>query len=503
LPGVNVAFLEAEPLIARLKERAQALPASHPRVLEVGLFGSLVRGDYAPGSDADLLAILEADPRRLVDRIPELLEGFGGLGSAVDVFPYTAAEIEAMKDAGFSKPPWPGVRCWRGGWTRREVAMAEDARLMSRWRQVHAGLGWLWGVLAVVWVWPAGGQTLPLERIKLPPGFRIEVYAGGVANARSLALSPNGTVFVGTRQEGKVYAVVDRDGDRRADQVITIAEGLNMPNGVAFRDGALYVAEVSRVLRFDGIEARLNNPPKPVVVTDALPRDRHHGWKFIAFGPDGWLYVPVGAPCNICERDPDRYAVIMRLRPDGTGLQTFARGIRNTVGFDWHPQTRELWFTDNGRDWMGDDLPPDELNRAPRPGLHFGYPYCHGGTIPDPEFGDKRACAEFVPPVQNLGPHVAALGMRFYTGTMFPPAYRQQIFIAEHGSWNRSTPIGYRVTLVRLDGDRAVSYEVFAEGWLQGSRAWGRPVDVLVMPDGALLVSDDRAGVIYRISYRG
>jgi glucose/arabinose dehydrogenase len=345
--------------------------------------------------------------------------------------------------------------------------------------------------------------ALPLEHIKLPPGFEISIYASGVENARSMALGSQGTLFVGSRSAGSVYAIVDRNGDYQADEVIKLARGLNSPNGVAFRDGALYVAEVSRVLRFDAIESRLNGSSQPAVVNDTFPRDGHHGWKFIAFGPDGRLYVPVGAPCNICDRNPDRYAVIMRMRPDGTQLEIFARGIRNTVGFDWHPTTRELWFTDNGRDWLGDDQPPDELNRAPQPGMHFGYPYCHGTNLRDPEFGARRQCSEFTPPVQNLGPHVAALGMRFYTGTMFPEAYRQQIFIAEHGSWNRSTPIGYRVMLVRLEGDRAVSYEPFAEGWLQGSRAWGRPVDLLLLPDGSLLVSDDRADVIYRIRYKG
>ncbi|MCS6804486.1 MAG: sorbosone dehydrogenase family protein [Acidobacteriota bacterium] len=345
-------------------------------------------------------------------------------------------------------------------------------------------------------------QELPLEKIKLPPGFRISVYAGNVPNARAMALGKNGTLFVGSRSAGKVYAVIDRDKDQKADEVITLARGLNMPSGVAFRDESLYVAEVNRVLRFDQIESKLSNPGAPVVVNDSFPKDRHHGWKFIGFGPDGMLYVPVGAPCNICERDDPRYASIMRMKPDGTGLEIFARGVRNTVGFDWHPQTNELWFTDNGRDMLGDDIPPDELNRAPQPGLHFGYPYCHGGTIPDPEFGSKRRCDEFVAPAINLGPHVAAIGMRFYTGSMFPEEYRQQIFIAEHGSWNRSTPIGYRVTLVRLKDNRAISYEPFAEGWLQGGRAWGRPADVLVMPDGALLVSDDSAGVIYRISYQ-
>jgi glucose/arabinose dehydrogenase len=278
-----------------------------------------------------------------------------------------------------------------------------------------------------------------------------------------------------------------------------------MPAGVAYRDGALYVSAVDRILRFDEIEKQLARlpaeRPKATVVRDTFPSETHHGWKFIAFGPDGKLYVPVGAPCNICEPDPDRYANILRMDADGSHLEVFARGVRNSVGFDWHPQTRELWFTDNGRDRLGDDMPPDELNHAPRAGMHFGYPYCHGGTLADSEFGSKRPCSDFTPPAQNLGPHVAALGMRFYGGTMFPPQYRQQIFIAEHGSWNRSTKIGYRVSLVRLQGNRAVSYEPFAEGWLQDGRAWGRPADVLVLRDGSLLVSDDHAGAIYRITY--
>lgn len=348
-----------------------------------------------------------------------------------------------------------------------------------------------------------GAEDLPLDKIILPKGFRISVYAKDIPGARSMTLSPNGTLFVGTRQEGKVYAILDQDRNRRADQVITIGQGLNWPNGVAFRDGALYVAEINRILRYDNIEARLASPPTPVVVNDTFPRDQHHGWKFIRFGPDGKLYVPVGAPCNICKERDERYASIMRMAPDGTGLEVFALGVRNTVGFDWHPETHELWFTDNGRDWMGDDLPPDELNRAPRQGLHFGFPYCHGRNVADPEFGGQRRCEEFTPPAMELGPHVAALGMRFYSGTQFPTRYRNQIFIAEHGSWNRSTSIGYRVALVRLEKGRAVTYEVFAEGWLQGGSAWGRPVDVLVMPDGGLLVSDDRAGVVYRISYAG
>jgi glucose/arabinose dehydrogenase len=374
-------------------------------------------------------------------------------------------------------------------------------------RKLHAwGCSPLWGLLAPAVLLcgnPAWAERpLPLEKIVLPPGFTIRLYAAQVPNARSMTLGARGTLFVGTRTEGKVYAIVDHNGDHTADDVITIARGLHMPNGVAFRNGALYVAEVSRILRFDDIETRLHDPPRPVIVHDSLPRDRWHGWKFIRFGPDDRLYVPVGAPCNVCVREDERYASILHMRPDGTELAVFAHGVRNTVGFDWHPETGELWFTENGRDWMGDNVPPDELNVAPQHGLHFGFPYCHGTAIPDPEFGQRRKCEEFTPPVQELGPHVAALGMRFYTGTMFPAEYRRQIFIAEHGSWNRSTPLGYRVMLVRLQKNRPVSYEVFAEGWLQDGEAWGRPVDVLIMPDGALLVSDDEAGAIYRISYQ-
>jgi len=346
----------------------------------------------------------------------------------------------------------------------------------------------------------AAAQSQPVEKIKLPPGFEISVFADNVPNARAMSLGDHGTLFVGSRRAGKVYAVKIREN--KAIETLTVASGLDMPVGVAFRSGALYVSDVSRILRFDNIESRLEAPPPAVIVSDRFPSDTHHGWKFIAFGPDGMLYVPVGAPCNICDPDPDRYANIMRLKADGSGLEVFARGIRNSVGFDWHPESKELWFTDNGRDWLGDDVPNDELNHAPRPGMHFGYPYCHQGDLPDPQFAAQRRCAEFTPPVVNLGPHVAALGMRFYTGNMFPAEYRNNIFIAEHGSWNRSEKIGYRVVRVALSGSKPVKHEVFAEGWLQGQSAWGRPVDVLVMPDGALLVSDDYAGAIYRISYR-
>lgn len=364
--------------------------------------------------------------------------------------------------------------------------------------QIPSFMRFCWIALALT---TAGVQAadLPLEKIKLPPGFSIELLAR-VPNAREMALADGKVLFVGS-MSGQVHALELND-QFHAGKLHRVADGLEMPVGVAFREGSLYVSAVSRILRYDGILQRLDSPPKPVAIRDDLPTDKHHGWKFIAFGPDGWLYVPVGAPCNICEPAPDRYAALLRMKPDGSQLQTFARGIRNTVGFDWHPTTHELWFTDNGRDLLGDDAPPDELNRAPQPGLHFGYPYCHGGTIADPEFGAKRKCSEFTPPVQNLGAHVAALGMRFYTGHQFPEAYRNQIFIAEHGSWNRSSKVGYRVSLVTLKGNQAVSYTAFATGWLQGQTAWGRPADVLVLPDGSLLVSDDLAGAIYRIRYR-
>lgn len=367
----------------------------------------------------------------------------------------------------------------------------------------------VWGgvaVLAVAVLWLRGcGTSRQLDALHLPPGFTIAVYADSVDDARSLALGDHGTVFVGSRDVGLVYAVRDTNRDGRADETIMLLRGLVVPNGVAFRDGALYVAEVGRILRYDSIETRLRNPPKPVVVTDRLPREGHHGWRYIGFGPDGWLYVGSGAPCNICNPPGPLFAAILRVRPppEGGDVEVFARGVRNTVGFDWQPETRELWFTDNGRDWLGPDVPPDELDRAPRGGLHFGFPFCHGGTIVDPDYGAGHTCAAYVAPEQLLGAHVAALGMRFYTGTMFPPEYRGHIFIAEHGSWNRVIPVGYRVTLVRLQNGRAVSYQTFAKGWLRGGSPWGRPVDLLVMPDGALLVSDDKAGVVYRIAYGG
>ena len=344
-------------------------------------------------------------------------------------------------------------------------------------------------------------DSIAWHSLKLPPGFSITPYTSDVKNARGMALGEKGTLFVGSKREGRVYAVVDDDGDHRADRVYTLAKGLEMPVGVAYRNGSLYVSAVNRILRYDDIESHLSDPPAPAVVTDRLPEDKHHGWKYVAFGPDGKLYVAVGVPCNICEVDFDRYGHIARMNPDGSGYEVVARGIRNSVGFDWDPSNKQLWFTDNGRDWMGDDQPPDELNQAPSDGLHFGYPYCHGIALPDPEFGKQRPCSAFRAPVLELGPHVAALGMRFYSGSMFPSEYRGRIFIAEHGSWNRSKKIGYRITLATPAEDGHWRYSVFAEGWLQGEHAWGRPVDILQMPDGALLVSDDEAGVIYRIAY--
>jgi glucose/arabinose dehydrogenase len=369
-----------------------------------------------------------------------------------------------------------------------------DAARTAAWL---AAAAWLAGSGAV-----AAQPALPLQTIELPKGFTISV-AARVPNARAMAMGPRGTLFVGSAALGNVYAVFLPVSDDAEGYVRTIATGLTEPAGLAFRDGALYVSAINRILRFDDIERRLANPRPPVVVTDRLPSAAQHGRRFIAFGPDGKLYVNIGAPCNVCEPAPDSFGVIVRMNPDGSGREVYARGVRNSVGFDWDPRTGDFWFTDNGRDLLGDDVPPDELNHAPRAGMNFGFPYCHGGTIPDPQFGAKHACSEFVPPAQQLGPHVAALGMRFYTGTQFPAAYRYQIFIAEHGSWNRTHRIGYRVTLVTLDAaGKPQRYEPFAEGWLQGERVWGRPADVLVAPDGSLLVSDDYAGVVYRIRYR-
>ena len=345
---------------------------------------------------------------------------------------------------------------------------------------------------------PVAAAELDLDDIKLPKGFAIEIYAN-VPNARSMALGYNDVLFVSNRQQSSVYAVVP-SGDANP-QVIEIDSGLNMPNGIAFQNGDLYVAEIERILVYRNIMARITQQPAPEELNVRLPGERHHGWRYIGFGPDGKLYVAIGAPCNVCERDAEGFAQVWRMNSDGTAIETFARGVRNTVGFTWHPDTGEFWFTDNGRDMMGDNEPPDELNRAARPGLHFGFPYCHGGEILDPNFGDGRRCEDFVEPALQLGPHVAALGLEFYTGTMFPPEYQGQLFIAEHGSWNRSNKIGYRVMLVEMEDGVPVSYEPFARGWQKGDRVGGRPVDLAVLSDGSLLVSDDHGGRIFRIYY--
>lgn len=347
-----------------------------------------------------------------------------------------------------------------------------------------------------------GGKP-KIQDITLPEGFSISVYAEGVTNARAMCWGDKGTLFVGSRSEGVVHALRDTNGDGKADEHVVIAEKLNMPVGVAFKNGSLYVSAVGQILRYDNIEDNLNMPPVPVVVTDAYPTEKHHGWKFIAFGPDDKLYVPVGAPCNICLSEDPIYASITRINADGSGREIIAHGVRNTVGFDWHPETGELWFTDNGRDMMGDNVPDCELNRLAVEGSHFGYPFCHAPNVTDPKFGDQRPCSDFVKEAAVMGPHTAPLGMRFYTGDQFPDKYRNAIFIAQHGSWNRTTPIGYRVMVAFPQPNGTATTEVFAEGWLKGGSATGRPVDVLVAPDGSLLVSDDAADMIYRISYTG
>jgi glucose/arabinose dehydrogenase len=354
-------------------------------------------------------------------------------------------------------------------------------------------------VTAVLAAQSCSAEQLDLDDIDLPKGFVIEPYAD-VPNARSLALGDDGVVFVGNRRASSVYAVVPRaDAD---PQVVEILKDLTTPNGIAYFDGDLYVAEIERILVYRDAENRLSNMPVPEILPIELPDERHHGWRYIGFGPDQKLYISIGVPCNICERGDEGFAQIWRMNADGSGKETFARGIRNSVGFTWHPETGELWFTDNGRDMMGDDVPPDELNTAPEQGLHFGYPYCHGGEILDPEFGEGRSCDDYTPPAQKLGPHVAALGVKFYTGDMFPEEYRGQIFLAEHGSWNRSKKIGYRVMMVEFEDGVPASYDVFAKGWLKKDEVSGRPVDLLVLADGSMLVSDDQGGKIYRITYK-
>lgn len=349
----------------------------------------------------------------------------------------------------------------------------------------------------------AGIKTrMMLSAIELPPGFAIDVYAEEVHGARSMAMSPSGVLFVGTRQSGRVYAVVDRDRNGRADAVYVIAEGLNMPNGVAFRDGDLYVAEVDRILRFGRIEAHLELPLAPEVVSDRFPKSLYQGWRVIRFGPDGRLYVTLGASCDVCMSDDALFAAIGRMNPDGSGFEVIARGVRHSLGLDWHPRSGALWFTDIGPRSVSMQSVPDELNRADVKGLHFGFPHCHGGSIVDARFGHDQPCTAFTPPALRLEPRVNASGIRFYKGRMFPQPYYEQIFIAEHGSSNHPEKRGHRIMRVTLRDERVVGYDAFAQGWLIGDVAWGRPVDVEIMGDGSLLVSDDQNGVIYRITYR-
>lgn len=348
--------------------------------------------------------------------------------------------------------------------------------------------------------WQALAGPLPLEQLRLPPGFSISLYAYPVPDARSMTLGADGTLFVATRKAGRLYAVRDRRGDGQADAIETIATGLNMPNGIAFHQGDLYVAENHRLMVYRDAEAGLPALPSPEIIRDDLPRERHHGWRYLAIGPDARLYLSIGAPCNVC--DEPGFAEIRSMKLDGTDQRVEASGVRNSIGFDWHPASGKLWFSDNGRDWLGDDAPPDELNRLDERGQHFGFPYCHGGDLPDPEFGAGKDCRDYQAPARCLQAHVAPLGIHFIRGSSLPAQYRQQLLVAEHGSWNRSSKVGYRVALAVLDGDQVSGYRDFISGWLQGERAWGRPVAVLELPGGDLLVSDDGAGAIYRVRYQ-
>ena len=345
---------------------------------------------------------------------------------------------------------------------------------------------------------PKAPGEIPIEKIKVPPGFKVSLWAHGINNARAMTWGDKGTLFVSSRVAGNVYAVVDKGAAR---EVKTIAKGLNLPNGVAFKDGTLYIAEISRISKMEGIEDKLDSPPPMVTVYDTLPKDVPHGWKYLAFGPDGKLYFNIGAPCNIC-MPPDTHAHISRINADGTGFEYWANGVRNSVGFDWHPVSKDLYFATHGRDWLGDNSPSDKLDYAPKKGLHFGYPFCHGGDTLDPEFGKGKSCKDYVAPILKTGPHVAGNGVMFYTGSMFPPEYKNRILLAQRGSWNRGEKIGYRVMMVTLSGNGKVAkYEPFVQGWLQGQEIWGRPVYTTHMKDGSVLISDDYVGAIYRVSY--
>ena len=358
-------------------------------------------------------------------------------------------------------------------------------------------------VLALLAGAPLPTQGADLSRLRLPDGFSIRTITPEVPDARQMALAADGTLFAGTRRRGAVYAIPNALS-AESPQALTLVKGLKLPNGVAVAGGDLYVAEVSRILRFPSIGAWTDGggegPAPYEVVTDQLPDRTHHGWKYIKFGPDGQLYVPVGAPCNVCLSEDPRFAALLRIDPKTGAATVHASGIRNTVGFAWHPATGQLWFSDNGRDLMGDDVPPEEINVATKPGQHFGYPFIHGNGIRDPEFGNDAPALEFTPPRLEIQAHAAALGIDFYTQAQFPPRYRHALFIAEHGSWNRSAKVGYRVSVVALDEGKP-RYAPFITGWLEGERQWGRPVDVLAAPDGSLLISDDQQGAIYQVTW--
>ena len=342
-----------------------------------------------------------------------------------------------------------------------------------------------------------------IKQLHVADDFEISIYADDLPNARSLTLGDHDIVYIGTGAEGKVYAAQDANGDGIAEKRYTLAENLNMPNGVAYRAGSLYVAEINRIIRFDNISQNLASPPKPVVVYDQFPSDQHHGWKYLRFGPDNKLYTAIGAPCNICDPEKSIYTSLVRLDADGSHFESLARGIRNTVGFDWQPCTHALFFTDNGRDYLGDDLPPDELNQWSKTGEHFGFPHCHAGYIKDPEFGEHKKCSQFKAPAWQFKAHVAPLGLHFYQGKQFPQKYQNQLFVAQHGSWNRTKPDGYRIALITFKQNKPVSEQVFIDGWLtKADKVLGRPVDILEMPDGSLLISDDQLGVIYKIHYK-
>ncbi len=342
-----------------------------------------------------------------------------------------------------------------------------------------------------------------LKQLQLPVGFSISIYADNVPNARSLAISENGVVYIGTRQQGSVYAVKDSNGDGVADKRYVIAKDLYMPNGVAYKNGDLFVAETNRILRFKHIEHHLESPFKPEVIYDQLPSDKHHGWKYLRFGPDDKLYTAVGAPCNVCKLEKDIYSSLVRLNTDGSEFEVLARGIRNSVGFDWQPKTKSLFFTDNGRDHLGDNIPPDELNQWTEQNQHFGFPYCHGGIIADLEFAEGKKCSQFTAPEWKFKAHMAPLGMRFYTGKQFPKRFVNQLFVAQHGSWNRSKPHGYRIALLKFKQGQPVSEQAFITGWLTAEgKVLGRPTDILQMPDGSLLIADDTLGVVYRVEYK-